>query len=94
MIFRRKFSKTFQENFERLSLKISHQIRIKFTTDCHHRSDVITVNHNNHKEAKQLIQNVFNKMKAKMKENDRKRFNKDSFEKNFESALINTFDRH
>jgi hypothetical protein len=47
-----------------------------------------------HKKAKQLIQDVLNKMKAKMKENDRKRFNKDSFEKNFESALINTFDRH
>ncbi len=37
---------------------------------------------NEHKEAKQLIQNVLNKMKTKMKENDRKRFNKDSFEKN------------
>jgi hypothetical protein len=36
-----------------------------------------------HKEAKQLIQDVLNRMKAKMKENDRKRFNKDSFEKNF-----------
>jgi hypothetical protein len=36
-----------------------------------------------HKEAKQLIQDVFNRMKAKMKENDRKRFSKDSFEKNF-----------
>ncbi len=49
---------------------------------------------NEHKETKQLIQNVFNRMKAKMKENDRKRFNKDSFEKNLESAFINTFDRH
>jgi hypothetical protein len=38
---------------------------------------------NKHKEVKQLIQDVLNKMKAKMKENDRKRFNKDSFEKNF-----------
>jgi hypothetical protein len=47
-----------------------------------------------HKETKQLIQDVLNRMKAKMKENDRKRSNKDSFEKNFESALINTFDRH
>jgi predicted metal-dependent hydrolase len=47
-----------------------------------------------HKKAKQLIQDVLNKMKTKMKENDRKRFSKDSFEKNFESALINTFDRH
>ncbi len=37
---------------------------------------------NEHKEAKQLIQNVFNRMKLKMKENDRKRFNKDSFETN------------
>jgi hypothetical protein len=33
---------------------------------------------NEHKEAKQLIQDVFNKMKA----NDQKRFNKDSFETN------------
>jgi hypothetical protein len=33
---------------------------------------------NEHKEAKQLIQNVLNKMKAEMKENRRKRFNKDS----------------
>jgi hypothetical protein len=49
---------------------------------------------NEHKKAKQLVQDVLNKMKAKMKENDRKRSSKDSFEKNFESALINTFDRH
>ncbi len=35
---------------------------------------------NEHKKAKQLIQNVFNKMKANM--NDQKRFNKDSFETN------------
>jgi hypothetical protein len=51
---------------------------------------------NDHKEAKQLIQNVLNKMKTKMKENDRKRFSKDSFETNFESTFINinTFDRH
>ncbi len=34
---------------------------------------------NEHKEAKQLIQNVLNRMKAEMKENRRKRFNKDSF---------------
>jgi hypothetical protein len=47
-----------------------------------------------HKEVKQLIQDVLNEMKAKMKENDRKRSNKDSFEKNLESALTNTFDRH
>jgi hypothetical protein len=32
-----------------------------------------------HREAKQLIQDVLNKMKAKMKENDRKRSSKDSF---------------
>jgi hypothetical protein len=38
---------------------------------------------NEHKKAKQLIQDVFNRMKAKMKKNDRKRSNKDSFEKNF-----------
>jgi hypothetical protein len=45
-------------------------------------------------QAKNLVKDILNKMKAKMKENDRKRFNKDSFEKNLESALINTFDRH
>jgi hypothetical protein len=39
-----------------------------------------------HKETKELIQNVLNKMKAKMKENDRMRSK--------ESSLINTFDRH
>jgi hypothetical protein len=49
---------------------------------------------NDHEKTKQLIQNVFNRMKAKKKKNDRKRFNKDSFEKNFKSAFINTFDRH
>jgi hypothetical protein len=49
---------------------------------------------NEHKKTKQLIRDVFNRIKAKMKENDRKRFNKDSFEKNLESAFINIFDRH
>jgi hypothetical protein len=34
---------------------------------------------NEHKETKQLIQDVLNRMKAKMKENGRKRFSKDSF---------------
>ncbi len=41
---------------------------------------------NEHKKAKQLIQDVLNKMKAKMKENDRMRSK--------QSSLINTFDRH
>jgi iron-sulfur cluster repair protein YtfE (RIC family) len=49
---------------------------------------------NEHKKAKQLIQDVLNRMKAEMKEKNRKRFSKDSFEKNLESALTNTFDRH
>jgi hypothetical protein len=49
---------------------------------------------NEHENAKRFVQNVLNKMKTKMKESDRKRFNKDSFEKNLESAFINTFDRH
>jgi predicted metal-dependent hydrolase len=35
-----------------------------------------------HKKAKQLIQNVLNKMKAEMKKNNRKRISKDSFEIN------------
>jgi hypothetical protein len=39
-----------------------------------------------HKETKQLIQDVLNQMKAKMKENDQMRSK--------ESSLINTFDRH
>jgi iron-sulfur cluster repair protein YtfE (RIC family) len=39
-----------------------------------------------HKEAKQLIQDVLNEMKAKMKENERMRSK--------ESTFINTFDRH
>jgi predicted metal-dependent hydrolase len=33
---------------------------------------------NEHKKAKQLIQDVLNRMKAKMKENDRKRFSKET----------------
>jgi ribosomal protein L11 len=41
---------------------------------------------NEHKKAKQLIQNVLNEMKTKMKENERMRSK--------ESTLINTFDRH
>ncbi len=49
---------------------------------------------NEHENAKRLVQDVLNKMKAEMKESDRKRSSKDSFEKNLESALINTFDRH
>jgi cytochrome c oxidase assembly factor CtaG len=44
------------------------------------------VNKNEHKKAKQLIQDVLNKMKAKMKENDRMRSK--------ESLLFNTFDPH
>jgi hypothetical protein len=35
---------------------------------------------NEHKNAKRLIQDILNKMKTKMKETDRKRFSKDSFE--------------
>jgi hypothetical protein len=41
---------------------------------------------NEHKETKQLIQNVLNKMKAEMKENKRMRSKENTF--------INTFDRH
>jgi hypothetical protein len=41
---------------------------------------------NEHKEAKQLIQNVLNKIKTEIKENERIRSKK--------STLINTFDRH
>jgi hypothetical protein len=41
---------------------------------------------NEHKKAKQLIQDILNKMKAKMKENDRMRSK--------QSSLTNTFDRH
>jgi hypothetical protein len=41
---------------------------------------------NTHKEIKQLMQDVLSKMKAKMKEIDRKRFSKDSFEKSWVNA--------
>jgi hypothetical protein len=41
-----------------------------------------------HKEAKRLIQDVLNKMKTKMKENDRMRSKESSL------SLINTFDRY
>jgi hypothetical protein len=41
-----------------------------------------------HKEAKRLIQNVLNKMKTKMKENDRMRSKESSL------SLTNTFDRY
>jgi hypothetical protein len=43
---------------------------------------------NEHKEAKRLIQDVLNKMKTKMKENDRMRSKESSL------SLTNTFDRH
>ncbi len=43
---------------------------------------------NEHKETKRLIQNVLNKMKTKMKKNDRMRSKESSL------SLTNTFDRH
>jgi cytochrome c oxidase assembly factor CtaG len=43
---------------------------------------------NEHKKAKRLIQDVLNKMKTKMKENDRMRSKENSL------SLINTFDRY
>jgi predicted metal-dependent hydrolase len=44
---------------------------------------------NEHKKAKQLIQDVLNKMKAKMKENDRMRSKEDSLTNNFRLTLRN-----
>jgi hypothetical protein len=91
-----------EENFQEHSKKILNDYHRRYSNKLESNLRLIVIIEamlsqwikNEHKETKQLIQDVLNKMKAKMKENDRKRFSKDSFEKNFESALINTFDRH
>jgi hypothetical protein len=90
------------ENFQNHSKKILNDYHQKYSEKFDSTLRLIVIIEamlsqwmkNEHKKTKQLIQEVLNEMKAKMKKNDRKRFNKDSFEKNLESAFINTFDRH
>jgi hypothetical protein len=88
--FQKHFKKILNDSHRRYFIKSKSNLRLIVIIEAMLSQWI----RNDHKEAKQLIQDVLNKMKAKMKENDRKRSSKDSFEKNFESALINTFDRH
>jgi uncharacterized ubiquitin-like protein YukD len=46
---------------------------------------------NDHRDAKQLVQDIFSRMKAKMKENDRKRSSKDSFALTREESWVNAY---
>jgi hypothetical protein len=78
------------ENFQNHSKKILNDYHQKYFTKSESKMRLIAIIEtmlsewirSEHKEAKQLIQNVFNRMKSEMKENDRKRFNKDFFETN------------
>jgi hypothetical protein len=78
------------ENFQNHSKKIVNDYHQRYSTKSESKMRLIVIIEamlsewirNEHKEAKQLIQNVLNRMKSEMKENDRKRFNKDSFETN------------
>jgi hypothetical protein len=78
------------ENFQNHSKEILNDYHQRYSTKLESKMQLIAIIEtmlsewikNEHKEAKQLIQNVLNKMKSKMKKNDRKRFSKDSFEKN------------
>ncbi len=91
-----------EENFEKHSKEILNDYHRKYSNKLELNLRLIVIIEtmlsqwirDNHKDAKQLIQNILDRMKANMKENDSKRPSKDSFEKNLESALINTFDRH
>jgi hypothetical protein len=79
------------ENFQNHSKKILNDYHRRYSTKFESKMRLIAIIEtmlsewikSEHKEAKQLIQNVLNRMKSEMKENDRKRFNKDSFETNF-----------
>jgi hypothetical protein len=90
------------ENFQNHSKEILNDYHLNYSENLESKLRLIVIIkamlsqwiRDEHKKVKQLIQDVLNKMKAKMKENDRKRFNKDSFETNLESTLTNTFDRH
>jgi hypothetical protein len=78
------------ENFQNHSKEILNDYHQRYSTKFESKMQLIAIIEtmlsewirNKHKEAKQLIQNVLNRMKSEMKENDRKRFSKDSFEKN------------
>ncbi len=78
------------KNFQNHSKKILNDYHQRYSTKSESKMRLIVIIEtmlsewikSEHKKAKQLIQNVFNKMKSEMKENDRKRFNKDSFETN------------
>jgi hypothetical protein len=78
------------ENFQNHSKEILNDYHQRYSTKFESKMQLIAIIEtmlsewikNEHKKAKQLIQNVLNRMKSEMKENDRKRFSKDSFEKN------------
>jgi hypothetical protein len=78
------------ENFQNHSKEILNDYHQRYFTKSESKMRLIAIIEtmlsewikNEHKEAKQLIQNVLNRMKSKMKENDRKRSSKDSFETN------------
>jgi hypothetical protein len=78
------------ENFQNHSKKIRNDYHQRYSTKSESKMRLIAIIEtmlsewirSEHKEAKQLIQNVLNRMKSEMKENDRKRFSKDSFETN------------
>jgi hypothetical protein len=78
------------ENFQNHSKKILNDYHQRYSTKSESKMRLIAIIEtmlsewikSKHKKAKQLIQNVFNKMKSEMKKNDRKRFNKNSFETN------------
>jgi hypothetical protein len=75
-----------EENFQKHSKKILNDYHQRYFTKFESNLRLIVIIEtmlsqwitNKHKEAKQLIQNVLNRMKANM--NDQKRFSKDSFE--------------
>jgi hypothetical protein len=78
------------ENFQIHSKKILNDYHQRYSTKSELKMRLIVIIEtmlskwirNEHKKAKQLIQNVFNRMKSEIKENDQKRFNKDFFETN------------
>jgi hypothetical protein len=78
------------KNFQNHSKKILNDYHRRYSTKSESKMRLIAIIEtmlsewikSEHKETKQLIRNVLNRMKSKMKKNDRKRFNKDSFETN------------
>ncbi len=79
-----------EENFQKHSKEILNDYHRRYLSKLESNLRLIVIIEsmlsqwirNEHKEAKQLIQDVLNRMKTKMKENDRKRSSKNSFEKN------------